>query len=154
MDAVPAVATLRAATAQATGAPCSQACPITAVRLKLGTINDPLVIATKDSILWFLQVWFKWPQNRGMISLAWPKIREPIIATGKVEWAKARGPIGTLIGNLAARVRKDLETYLVDNCQSWLLQADGMAKWRADTSKLPPRRPAAGAPSPRCAATI
>ncbi|WP_306169148.1 polyphosphate kinase 1 [Halomonas sp. MMSF_3323] len=26
---------------------------------------------------------------------------------------------------LAARVRKDLETYLVDNCQSWLLQADG-----------------------------
>ncbi|PXX98204.1 polyphosphate kinase 1 [Halomonas sp. LBP4] len=26
---------------------------------------------------------------------------------------------------LAARVRKDLETYLVDNCQSWLLQSDG-----------------------------
>ncbi|MBB3191116.1 polyphosphate kinase 1 [Halomonas cerina] len=26
---------------------------------------------------------------------------------------------------LAARVRKDLETYLVDNCQSWLLQGDG-----------------------------
>src|SRR5690554_1272473 len=26
---------------------------------------------------------------------------------------------------LAARVRKDLETYLVDNCQSWLLQPDG-----------------------------
>ncbi|GHE22320.1 polyphosphate kinase 1 [Halomonas urumqiensis] len=26
---------------------------------------------------------------------------------------------------LAARVRKDLETYLVDNCQSWQLQADG-----------------------------
>ncbi|MBB3330631.1 polyphosphate kinase [Halomonas campaniensis] len=26
---------------------------------------------------------------------------------------------------LAARVRKDLETYLVDNCQSWRLQADG-----------------------------
>ncbi|TDO06097.1 MULTISPECIES: polyphosphate kinase 1 [Halomonas] len=27
---------------------------------------------------------------------------------------------------LAARVRKDLETYLVDNCQSWLLQSDGL----------------------------
>ncbi|GAB2780381.1 polyphosphate kinase 1 [Halomonas shantousis] len=26
---------------------------------------------------------------------------------------------------LAQRVRKDLETYLVDNCQSWLLQEDG-----------------------------
>ncbi|KAA0012111.1 polyphosphate kinase 1 [Billgrantia pellis] len=26
---------------------------------------------------------------------------------------------------LAERVRKDLETYLVDNCQSWLLQPDG-----------------------------
>lgn len=26
---------------------------------------------------------------------------------------------------LALRVRKDLETYLVDNCQSWLLQPDG-----------------------------
>ncbi|MDI4637262.1 MULTISPECIES: polyphosphate kinase 1 [Halomonadaceae] len=26
---------------------------------------------------------------------------------------------------IAARVRKDLETYLVDNCQSWLLQSDG-----------------------------
>ncbi|MGS2744777.1 polyphosphate kinase 1 [Halomonas sp. LS-001] len=26
---------------------------------------------------------------------------------------------------LATRVRKDLETYLVDNCQSWLLQSDG-----------------------------
>ena len=26
---------------------------------------------------------------------------------------------------LAARVRKDLETYLVDNCQSWLLDSDG-----------------------------
>ncbi|MGO2056447.1 MAG: polyphosphate kinase 1 [Halomonadaceae bacterium] len=26
---------------------------------------------------------------------------------------------------MAARVRKDLETYLVDNCQSWLLQPDG-----------------------------
>ncbi|MDR5897441.1 polyphosphate kinase 1 [Halomonas vilamensis] len=26
---------------------------------------------------------------------------------------------------LATRVRKDLETYLVDNCQSWLLQPDG-----------------------------
>jgi polyphosphate kinase len=26
---------------------------------------------------------------------------------------------------LASRVRKDLETYLVDNCQSWLLQPDG-----------------------------
>ncbi|WP_346799360.1 polyphosphate kinase 1 [Halomonas sp. Bachu 37] len=26
---------------------------------------------------------------------------------------------------LATRVRKDLETYLVDNCQSWLLKADG-----------------------------
>ncbi|MGP9549446.1 MULTISPECIES: polyphosphate kinase 1 [unclassified Halomonas] len=26
---------------------------------------------------------------------------------------------------LATRVRKDLETYLVDNCQSWLLQTDG-----------------------------
>ncbi|GGX97417.1 polyphosphate kinase [Litchfieldella qijiaojingensis] len=26
---------------------------------------------------------------------------------------------------LAARVRKDLETHLVDNCQSWLLQPDG-----------------------------
>ncbi len=26
---------------------------------------------------------------------------------------------------LAARVRKDLETYLVDNCQSWLLRSDG-----------------------------
>ncbi|MCB8888093.1 polyphosphate kinase 1 [Halomonas malpeensis] len=26
---------------------------------------------------------------------------------------------------LANRVRKDLETYLVDNCQSWLLQSDG-----------------------------
>ncbi|WP_016853474.1 polyphosphate kinase 1 [Halomonas smyrnensis] len=26
---------------------------------------------------------------------------------------------------LAAQVRKDLETYLVDNCQSWLLQPDG-----------------------------
>ncbi|MFC3284374.1 polyphosphate kinase 1 [Litchfieldella rifensis] len=26
---------------------------------------------------------------------------------------------------LAARIRKDLETYLVDNCQSWLLQSDG-----------------------------
>lgn len=30
-----------------------------------------------------------------------------------------------LEGKLAARVRKDLETYLVDNCQSWLLQPDG-----------------------------
>ncbi|MFY0989397.1 polyphosphate kinase 1 [Halomonas sp. C05BenzN] len=27
---------------------------------------------------------------------------------------------------LAARVRKDLETYLVDNCQSWLLRSDGL----------------------------
>ncbi|WP_447555285.1 polyphosphate kinase 1 [Vreelandella sp. EE22] len=26
---------------------------------------------------------------------------------------------------LATRVRKDLETYLVDNCQSWLLESDG-----------------------------
>ena len=26
---------------------------------------------------------------------------------------------------LATRVRKDLETYMVDNCQSWLLQTDG-----------------------------
>ena len=27
---------------------------------------------------------------------------------------------------LAARVRKDLETYLVANCQSWLLRSDGL----------------------------
>ncbi|QFU00442.1 Polyphosphate kinase [Halomonas sp. THAF5a] len=27
---------------------------------------------------------------------------------------------------LAARIRKDLETYLVDNCQSWLLGSDGL----------------------------
>ncbi|MBD3898567.1 polyphosphate kinase 1 [Halomonas sp. ML-15] len=30
-----------------------------------------------------------------------------------------------LDNKLAARVRKDLETYLVDNCQSWLLDSDG-----------------------------
>ncbi len=30
-----------------------------------------------------------------------------------------------LDAKLAARVRKDLETYLVDNCQSWLLDSDG-----------------------------
>lgn len=39
---------------------------------------------------------------------------------------------------LAARVRKDLETYLVDNCQSWLLQPDGTYRrpQRGDNSPI------------------
>ena len=50
------LAAIRSHTARAVMPLGKQACPVTAVRLKLGTINDPLVITTKASVDWFTQV--------------------------------------------------------------------------------------------------
>ena len=107
---------IRKSTADATGRPGKQSCPITTIILELGVESDPLHVATTLSVEWWTQMWLSSPSMAGLFRKAW-RVAKAIVrhpAGGTVQsgiqprlvqgdsnnWAKVRGPMATTICNL------------------------------------------------------
>ena len=77
------LSTLRAATAYALGHGGKQACPIFSVRLPLGPQGDPLCVATRASILWWVDTWATEYGFRSILRRTWKYCWEMWLKTGR-----------------------------------------------------------------------
>jgi hypothetical protein len=91
---------LRSATAYACNVSGVQSCPIMSVRIVLGPQGDPLFVATRASILWWVDCWGAEKQMRSILRKTWHYCWSSIVGGGEVIWAKVKGPVGTTIANL------------------------------------------------------
>jgi hypothetical protein len=91
---------LRSATASALAFGGVQACPIMTVRIGLGPSGDPLCVATRASILWWVDTWTVEKSMKSIFRKTWEVCWGKIVNQGEILWRKVTGPIGTAIANL------------------------------------------------------
>ena len=68
----------------------------------LGTEAEPLYVATRASVLWWIDHWIRTPDQHKVYRTVWHVIHPTVILEHDPEpnWASVFGPIGTTIANL------------------------------------------------------
>ena len=103
------LARLRSATANATASGGKQGCPVITIRAVIGPSGDPLCVATRASILWWVTIWQTEVNMRAILRKTWNLTHATIVEDDKPLWHKVVGPVGTAIANLTRIGWKCLE---------------------------------------------